>query len=146
MLADDLKTLLASSYAFVVKTQNFHWNVEGPDFIQLHEFFGNLYEDVYGTIDPVAEYIRTLDSYAPGSFARFSELSVIRDQIKIPRSSLMIEELESDNNTIIELLNQTFQSADAENQQGIADYISGRIDAHGKHGWMLRSLLKVSRA
>ena len=70
MLADSLKILLATEYAFTVKAQQFHWNVEGPDFVQLHEFFGNIYEDVYSAIDPTAEYIRTLDEYTPGSFER----------------------------------------------------------------------------
>ena len=66
MLADDLKTLLATEYAFVIKAQNFHWNVEGPDFAQYHQFFGELYNEVYeNTIDQTAEYIRTLDVYAP---------------------------------------------------------------------------------
>ena len=61
MLADALKTLLATEYAFSIKAQLFHWNVEGPDFAQLHEFFGNLYEEVYnGSIDRTAEYIRAL--------------------------------------------------------------------------------------
>jgi starvation-inducible DNA-binding protein len=146
MLADNLKTLLATEYAFVVKAQQFHWNVEGPDFAQLHGFFGDLYEEVYGAIDPTAEYIRTLDEYTPGSFERFAELSVIQGQTKIPRARLMIEELLANNGQLIELLNQCFGDAEQENQQGIADFIAGRIDAHGKHGWMLRSFLKEQRA
>lgn len=146
MLADNLKTLLATEYAFVVKAQQFHWNVEGPDFAQLHGFFGDLYEEVYGAIDPTAEYIRTLDEYTPGSFERFAELSVIQGQTKIPRARLMIEELLANNGQMIELLNETFAQCEVENQQGIADFIAGRIDAHGKHGWMLRSFLKEQRA
>lgn len=146
MLADDLKTLLATEYAFVIKAQNFHWNVEGPDFAQLHDFFGNLYEEAYASIDPTAEYIRTLDQYTPGSFERFAEMSLILGQTKIPRASLMIEELLTDNQTIIDLLNQCFASSEEENQQGIADFIASRLDAHNKHGWMLRSFTKVDRA
>ena len=147
MLADDLKTLLATEYAFVVKAQNFHWNVEGPDFAQLHDFFGNIYEEVYGNaVDQTAEYIRTLDNYTPGSFERFSEMSLIQGQTKIPRASLMITELLTDNETLIDLLNQCFDSAEQENKQGIADFIAGRLDAHNKHSWMLRSFTKVDRA
>ena len=94
MLADALKTLLATEYAFVVKAQFFHWNVEGPDFAQLHEFFGDLYEEVYdNSIDKTAEYIRTLDDYTPGSFQRFAELSQIQGQTRVPRARLMLEEL-----------------------------------------------------
>lgn len=146
MLADNLKVLLGTSYAFVIKAQNFHWNVEGPNFPQYHEFLGNLYEEVYGSIDKTAEYIRTLESYAPGSFSRFSELSIISDQVKVPRAELMMEELYSDNQKIIELLKECFASAEEENKQGIANFIAERDDAHNKHGWMLRSILKKERA
>lgn len=147
MLADALKTLLATEYAFSIKAQLFHWNVEGPDFAQLHEFFGDLYAEVYdNSIDRTAEYIRTLNDYTPGSFERFSELSQISGQTKIPRARLMIEELLSNNGQMMELLNETFAVAEQENQQGIANFIAERIDAHGKHGWMLRSFLKEQRA
>jgi len=147
MLADNLKTLLATEYAFVVKAQFFHWNVEGPDFAQLHEFFGDLYNEVYdNSIDKTAEYIRTLDDYTPGSFERFLELSAISGQTKVPRARLMIEELLANNGQMIELLNECFAAAEAENQQGIANFIAERIDAHGKHGWQLRSFLKDQRA
>lgn len=146
MLADDLKTLLATEYAFVIKAQNFHWNVEGPDFAQYHNFFMELYEEVYGIIDQTAEYIRTLDVYAPGSFERFSELSVIMGQTKVPRAMLMIQELLDDNSAILQILTQTFQSATDEKNEGIANFIAERMDAHNKHAWMLRSFLKGSRA
>lgn len=147
MLADSLKTLLATEYAFVIKAQLFHWNVEGPDFSQLHKFFGKIYEEVYdNSIDQTAEFIRILDDYTPGSFERFSELSRISGQVKIPRARLMIEELLSNNQQLIELLNETFAVAEAENQQGIMDFLAARIDAHGKHSWMLRSFLKDQRA
>lgn len=147
MLVDDLKTLLATQYAFVIKAQLFHWNVEGPDFAQLHEFFGNIYEEVYeNSIDQTAEFIRILDDYTPGSFERFAELSVITGQTKIPRARLMIEELFADAEQLIALLNQCFDAAEAEDQQGICDFLAGRIDAMGKHRWMLRSFLKDSRA
>ena len=147
MLADALKTLLATEYAFSLKAQLFHWNVEGPDFAQLHEFFGNLYEEVYnGSIDRTAEYIRALGDYSPGSFERFAELSEIKGQTKIPRARLMIEELLANNTQLLELLNKCFAVAESENQQGIANFIAERIDAQQKHGWMLRSFLKDERA
>lgn len=147
MLTDHLKVLLATSYAFVIKAQNFHWNVEGPDFPQYHKFLGDLYSEVYdNAIDQSAEYIRTLDSYTPGSISRFAELSKIPDQTKIPRAELMIAELAQDNETLLNMWKETFPVAEQENQQGIANFIAERIDAHGKHGWMLRSILKRQRA
>jgi starvation-inducible DNA-binding protein len=130
----------------VIKAQFFHWNVEGSDFSQLHKFFGKIYEEVNEAIDATAEYIRILEEYTPGSFERFQELSLITGQIKVPRARLMLQELLADNQVVIDLLNQCFSSAEQENQQGIADFIAGRIDAQGKHGWMLRSFLKDARA
>jgi len=147
MLADDLKTLLATEYAFVIKAQNFHRNVEGPDFAQYHQFFGELYNEVYeNTIAQTAEYVRTLDVYAPGSFERFGELSVIAGQTKVPRAMLMIQELFDDNNALLQILNQTFKSAVSEENEGIANFVAERLDAHNKHAWQLRSFLKGSRA
>ena len=146
MLADDLKTLLATQYALSIKAQYFHWNVEGPDFAQYHDYFANFYEEVYSAVDPIAEYIRTLQEYSPGSFERFQELSIIQGQQKVPRARLMFEELLANNNTVIDLLNQTFASAEQENKQGIANFIAERLDAQAKHGWMLRSFLKDERA
>ena len=142
MLSDNLKVLLASVNSLSIKAQNFHWNVEGDNFPQYHEFFGNFYEEVYSSVDRVAEYIRTLDSYAPGSLSRYAELTIIEDQTKIPRPNLMFAELLSDNGKMIDLLNGCFVSAEEENKQGIANFIAERLDAHEKHGWMLRSILK----
>jgi starvation-inducible DNA-binding protein len=147
MLQDALKTLLATEYAFVIKAQFFHWNVEGPDFAQLHDFFGKIYEEVYeNSIDQTAEFVRILDDYTPGSFERFTELSQIQGQTKVPRARLMIEELYGDAERMIALLNDTFSVAEQENQQGIMDFLASRIDAMGKHRWMLRSFLKDARA
>lgn len=147
MLVDDLKILLATSYAFAVKAQHFHWNVEGADFPQYHKFFGDIYEEVFdNAIDQLAEYIRVLDSYTPGSLTRLKELSQIEDQLKIPRAELMMAELYNDNEKLLKMFKQSFHTAENEDEQGIADFIAGRIDAHGKHGWMLRSILKKDRA
>ena len=94
MLAQTLKTLLASAYTLSIKAQNFHWNVESSNFPQYHEFFGNYYDEVYGnTIDKLAEIIRQLDEYAPASLSRFAELTQISDQTKVPRAELMFKEL-----------------------------------------------------
>jgi starvation-inducible DNA-binding protein len=147
MLKDNLKSLLATQYAFVIKAQFFHWNVEGPDFAQLHRFFGKIYEEVYeNSIDQTAESIRILDDYTPGSFERFQEMSLITGQIKVPRARLMIQELLADSQTLIDLLNEAFASAEQEDQQGIMDFLASRIDTMGKHRWMLRSFLKEERA
>ena len=146
MLADSLKVVLASSFTFYLKAHNFHWNVEGSNFSEYHKFLDELQAEVYGNaIDRSAEFIRVLDHYTPGSLTRFHELSIIDDQVKIPRAELMIAELYEDNAKIIELLKQVFPIAEEANEEGIANFIAERIDAHGKHGWMLRSFLKTNR-
>jgi starvation-inducible DNA-binding protein len=147
MLVESLKIALASSYVFQIKVQNFHWNVEGPDFPQYHRFLGKLYDEINkNSIDQNAELIRQLDQYTPGSITRFTELSIIQDQVKIPRAELMIVELADDNAKLLAMWKEMFPLAEQENEQGIADFIASRIDAHGKHGWMLRSILKKARA
>jgi len=146
MLADSLKTLLATNFAYYIKAHGFHWNVEGPDFGELHEFFQKIYEDAYSAIDPTAEYIRYLGEYAPASFERFSELTEIAGQTKIPRARLMLEELHANNDQMIDILNGCFASATDENEQGIANFIAERLSAHGKYRWQLTSYLKTERA
>lgn len=147
MLPDTLKTLLATAYALSIKAQNFHWNVEGPDFPQYHSFFGDYYSEVYdNTIDKLAEIIRQLDSYTPGSISRYAELSQIEDQTKIPRAELMMQELYHDNALVLQMYKEAFHVANDADEQGIANFIAERIDAHAKHQWMLRSILKTQRA
>jgi starvation-inducible DNA-binding protein len=146
MLADDLKTLLASEYAFAIKSQYFHWNVEGSHFRSYHKFFEELYLEISeNAIDQIAEYIRTLDTYTPGSFERFAELSVIQGQLKVPRAMIMMKELLEDNYKLEAILKQSFESAQAEKNRGIENFIAERLDAHAKHRWMLKSFLKESR-
>lgn len=146
MLLEDLKTLLASNFAYYVKAQMFHWNVEGPDFVQLHELFANVYEFAYGGHDKIAEYIRTMDDYAPGSLERFTELSQIPGQTKIPRARLMLEELLNDTETLKGLVMRTFQSAQSEGREDIANFCAERQDGLGKYAWQIRATLKDTRA
>jgi starvation-inducible DNA-binding protein len=145
MLSDNLKVLLASTQSFAIKTQNFHWNVEGSNFPQYHDFFNTLYEDVNATIDPIAEYIRILGHYTPGSLARYTELSIIQDQIKIPRAELMFAESLQDCETMGQLVVAMFDEATNENQQGIANYMAELQDLYGKKAWFIRSTLKRER-
>jgi len=145
MLSDDLKVLLASTQSFAIKTQNFHWNVEGSNFPQYHKFFNTLYKDVNATIDPIAEYIRILGSYTPGSLTRYAELSIIEDQIKIPRAQLMFTESLQDCEKMLELVTAMFDEAASENQHGIENYMAELQDLYGKKAWFIRSTLKTER-
>jgi starvation-inducible DNA-binding protein len=145
MLSDNLKVLLASTQAFAIKTQNFHWNVEGSNFPQYHAFFDTLYGDVSATIDPIPEYVRILGHYTPGSLTRYAELSIIQDQIKIPRAELMFVESLQDCDTMSQLVVAMFDEATAERQQGIANYMAELQDLYGKKAWFIRSTLKRER-
>lgn len=146
MLADSLKTLLATEFAYYLKAHAFHWNVEGSDFYQYHTFFQAIYEDAYSAVDPTAEYIRALGEYTPGSMERFLELSIIPGQTKIPRARLMIEELLANSGQMIQLLDQCFEEATQENKQDIANFIAERLSQTNKFAWQLRSSLKDNRA
>ncbi len=141
-LIDSLKTTLAENFALYLKAQYYHWNVEGSDFYQLHEFFGDLYEEIYSSIDKLAEEIRSLNAYAPGSFERFSQLSKIRGEDRIISSDEMLSQLLEDNATYINTLTEAFKLAEEEKEIGLSNFIQDRIDQHKKHAWMLRSFLK----
>jgi len=146
MLSDNLKVLLASTQSFAIKSQNFHWNVEGSDFPQYHEFYDSLYNDVNETIDTIAEYIRILGHYTPGSLQRYSELTIIPDQTKIPRAELMFVESLSDIQKMLDLIVPMFDMATNEKQQGIANFLAELQDLYGKKAWFIRSILKKERA
>jgi starvation-inducible DNA-binding protein len=145
MLVDNMKVLLASSFSLYLKAHNFHWNTEGPCFPQNHEFLGDFYQEIYGTVDQIAEYIRALDSYAPGGLDQFQGLTIIEDSVVQLLPYDQFAQLLSDSQTLLAYLNNTFTVATAENQQGIANFIAERIDAMQKHNWMLRSILKTSK-
>lgn len=147
MLVDSLKTLQGSSFSFFLKIANFHWNIEGPDFTQYHEFLGDYYGDIYSTIDRLAEYIRAMDSYAPGNLARMSELSIIEDYTG-PQISWeqMFTILFADGKTLLDFYKASFEVANSENEQGIANFFAERIDTMEKRQWMIRSILKTSKA
>jgi starvation-inducible DNA-binding protein len=141
-LIEDLKKLFASNYAFYLKAQYYHWNVEGPDFPQYHEFFGNLYEEVGTSIDKMAEHIRAVDAYTPGSFTRFVALSGIEGDDTIPTGLAMAARLLEDNEKYLTMLNDVYKKAEAVDRLGLSNFLQDRIEAHRKHAWMLRSVTK----
>ena len=124
----------------------FHWNVEGPDFGELHKFLSKIYEDAFDAVDPIAEFIRTTEEYAPGSLTRFHELTQIQDQIKVPRARLMLEELLADTQTMIDLSKRVFDASTQAGRDDVANFAADRMAAHGKYIWQLKSYLKNTRA
>jgi starvation-inducible DNA-binding protein len=141
-LVEIMRKVLADTFAMYLKAHNYHWNVEGINFPQYHDFFGKLYEELHDAVDPIAEEIRSLDAYAPGSFTRFLELTEIQDETNVPMAREMAVKLLADNQIVLNTLNMAFKLADQFDKQGLADFIAGRIDTHNKHGWMLRSITK----
>lgn len=141
-LIQEMKVSLASTFSFYLKAHGFHWNVEGPNFSQYHDFLGGLWEEAFGAIDPIAEHLRTLGAYAPASFLRYKELSIVKDEINIPEPISMMSKLRNDNQALIEQLTKTQAIAEKNKKMGLANFLQDRIDAHEKHGWMLRSITK----
>jgi starvation-inducible DNA-binding protein len=142
-LSEALKIALADTFAFYLKVHNFHWNVTGPNFSEYHKFLGDLWEETFGAVDGIAEGIRTLDAFAPGSFTRYKELATIEDELKIPSAMDMLKKLEADNQKVLASLVNAYELAEKAKKYGISNFIQDRITAHEKHGWMLRSFIKA---
>lgn len=136
-----LKVAFASEFSFYLKAHNFHWNVTGPFFSQLHDLFGKIYEEVYGSIDQFAEEIRSAGAFVPASYTRFSMLSEIDDQTSIPDDGDMVRILLEDSDKMVKILKFVFDIATAQGEEGLADFIAGRMDAHRKHSWMLKATI-----
>lgn len=138
-LAEKLKVLLASTFSFYLKAHNYHWNVTGPNFGEYHEFFAKVYTDAHGFVDLYAEHIRALGSYSPGSLARFSELSLISDEVSVPSPKFMFVRLASDNKLIINELRSIADMADEMKERGLLSTLEAQIQIHEKLQWMLDS-------
>ena len=130
-----------STFSYYLKAHGFHWNLLDKDFPQYHGFFGDIYSEVYGSIDGFAERIRTLGAKVPGSLSSFKYLSVVEDQNSYPTKDEMLMELLSDNDKIIAVLNAAYDEAEKARKHGFSNFLADRLDAHAKHGWMLRATL-----
>ena len=140
-LIEKLKVLHATNFSFYLKLHFFHWNVTGPNFPQYHEFFEDLYTDVWGAVDGIAEHIRAVKGFAPGSLSRFIDMTTIKDQVDVVPADQMISIAIQDNDKVIDALTQAYLSAEQSAEHGLANFLQDRIDIHKKHGWMLRSTL-----
>jgi starvation-inducible DNA-binding protein len=136
------KQAMANTFVMYFKAQAYHWNVEGINFPQMHEFFGDLYEELQGVVDPFAEQIRALGEYAPKNLDEIFRLKTIDGDNVATTASAMVADLLIANDQSIVTLNKLFGELDAAGEQGFADFVAGRLDAHKKHGWMLKSILK----
>jgi starvation-inducible DNA-binding protein len=142
MLVDELKKVHADAFTFYLKAHYYHWNVEGPNFPQYHDFLQNLYQEVFASVDTLAELIRTLDSYAPGTLTRLKELTSIEETDDVPDGMTMMSRLLQENNILRASLLTAYRTAESTGEVGISNFLQDRIQAHEKHAWMLRSILK----
>lgn len=134
-----LSKLLASSYTVYIKTHNFHWNVTGPMFTTLHTLFETQYTELALAVDEIAERIRSLGEYAPGSYTAFSKLSSIEEENGHPKAEEMIKQLVSDQGTLVKIAREIIATAESAEDQASADLATRRIEIHEKNAWMLRS-------
>ena len=140
---NQLKIAFASQYAFAIKAQNFHWNVEGIDFYQKHKMFQKIYEETYGAVDAFAENIRKIKAYTPASLYRFSALSAVDDEVEILEPQAMVAELLRDAEKMQEIMKLLFQEAENLGHHGLSNFLADRQDAFAKHAWFLRATSKA---
>jgi starvation-inducible DNA-binding protein len=141
-LIEQMKIILGTNFGLYFKAHTFHWNVEGPDFAQYHGFLGDFYDSVFDQTDPIAEHIRALGSYAPTTLARMMELSKVQDLVAIPSPLIMMSELAQDNDKYIMELRTGIALADAADEPAVGNFLQDILDAHQKHGWMLKSFTR----
>lgn len=137
----ELSKALADSYTLYMMTHNFHWNVTGPMFSTLHDLFMAQYTEIWQALDEIAERIRALGHYAPGTYAQFAKLSSIAEPTEVPSAEDMIKLLVAGNEAVAKTARKAFSVADSVNDQPTADLLTQRLDIHEKNAWMLRSLL-----
>lgn len=141
-ISKSLSHLLADSYTLYLKTHNFHWNVTGPMFRTLHVMFEEQYTELWTAVDLIAERIRALGTYAPGSYKQFAELTKIEEETTVPNATDMIRKLVQGHETVAKTARSIFPVAEKGNDEATLDLLTQRIQLHEKTAWMLRSLLE----
>lgn len=141
-IAEGLSRLLADTYTLYLKTHNFHWNVKGPMFSQLHLLFEQHYTELATAVDDIAERIRALGFPAPGTYAAFSRLSSIKEEEGVPKAEEMIRLLVEGQEAVVRTARSIFPVVDEAADEPSADLLTQRMQIHEKNAWMLRSLLE----
>lgn len=141
-IANGLKRLLADSYTLYLQTHNFHWNVTGLQFRELHLMFEEHYTELAIAVDDIAERIRTLDVPAPGTYKEFSKLSSIKEVDGVPSSAKMVEILTKGHEQVIRTARDVLKIAQAADDESTASLVSDRMGIHEKTAWMLRASQK----
>ena len=141
-LIEQLKVILGTNFGLYLKAHNYHWNIEGADFPQYHGFLDGFYNDVWNQSDDIAEHIRQLNAYAPGSFSRFTELSAVEEATTVPDAHTMFITLKSDNDKYIMQLRAGIVLAEQAGEPAVSNFLQDLLGAHQKKAWMLRSIVK----
>lgn len=141
-VAAELSKMLADSYTLYLTTHNFHWNVTGPLFNTLHLMFMTQYTEEWQALDSIAERIRALGHYAPGTYREYAQLSSIKEPTSIPDAEEMVLILVKANEAVAKTARAALKRADAADDQPTVDLLTQRLDIHEKNAWMLRSLLQ----
>ena len=141
-IAQGLSRLLADTYVVYLKTHNFHWNVEGPMFQTLHQMFMEQYTETWNAIDLVAERIRSLGHYAPGTYAEYNKLARLKETPGVPKAEQMVRLLIEGQEAIVKTAREVLPIAEKADDQPTLDLLTQRMQVHEKNAWMLRSLLK----
>lgn len=136
-----LERVLADTYTLYLKTHNFHWNVTGPRFNDLHAMFMGQYTEMWNAVDLIAERIRSLGAPAPGSYADFARLTSIQEADGVPSAEQMVAQLKDGHETVIRTARAALAPAEAANDQSTLDLLTQRLQVHEKTAWMLRSLM-----
>lgn len=138
-----IRLALGNTFFMYYKAHAYHWNIEGIEFSQYHDFFGDLYEELYGAVDPTSENLRKLDAYAPISIMELYNYKTIQEDSVMPVLLVdMLSNLLVANTETYNAFNKVFDLATTAKEQGLADFAATRMDAHRKHSWMLRASLK----
>ncbi|MGK6308492.1 Dps family protein [Variovorax sp. DT-64] len=142
-IAEGLSRVLADTYTLYLTTHNFHWNVTGPHFNSLHAMFMEQYTELWGATDVIAERIRALGHYAPGSYAEFSKIATVPDVPRDPPKAMeMVRILVKGHETVSRIAREFIPVAEEAGDDPTADMLTARCTVHDQTAWMLRSLLE----
>jgi starvation-inducible DNA-binding protein len=139
--AEALSKVLSDTFVLYLKTHNFHWNVQGPEFLRLHELFEEQYRNLWDAIDEIAERVRALGQPAPGTTAQFKKLAEVKENERIPAAKEMLGELTGDNETVTRTIRAALSAAQSAGDEATVTMLGDRLVYHEKQIWMMKSLM-----
>jgi starvation-inducible DNA-binding protein len=141
-LIDALNKVLADTFVMYYKAHASHWNITGSNFPQYHSFLGDLYEELFDSVDTIAEQIRMMDAYAPSSLAELMSHTMVTENVGAMSPEDYFSKLLDANNLVLASLMMAYKEAENATEIGLSNFIQDRVMAHQKHGWMLKAITK----